>query len=316
MSGGHLTITFQGGRLPPVPTKPRVLLRAYMPAAVSAPASVDWYSNVADWPMYLNDELGCCTEAMVGHNLENASTYGDGATETITDDDVLAAYERVSGYRPGHPETDQGAVLQDVYNDFRKNGVGGHKALAFAEVNVDDLNEVKNAISTFGAAGLGITVTQQMMDDFNAGKGWTRSGGRRLGGHAVVAVGYDADGVYVVTWAAVVRMTWQVFRDVVEEAWIAVLPEWVNDQSGKDPLGVDLYGLGEAVAALTGGANPFQSGPNPEPNPEPPGPVPGPVDDADQALASAARRWLRYRHVGADESFAREVTVWVASKHL
>lgn len=260
-----MTIKFKGGRLPPVSSMPRLLLRPFMGTVAAAPASVDWHSNVADWPMYLNDQLGCCTEAMVGHNLQNTSTYGDGATETITDDDVLKAYERVSGYRPDDPSTDQGAVIQNVYNDWRKNGVGGHKALAFAEVDVSDLNEVKTAINTFGGAGLGITVTQQMMDDFNAGKGWTRAGGKSLGGHAIVAVGYDADGVDVVTWATVIRMTWTMFRKVCEEAWIAVLPEWVNDQTGEDPLGVDLYGLGEALSALTGDGNPFLPTPTPSP---------------------------------------------------
>lgn len=252
-----MTIKFRGGRLPPVSSKPRLLLRPFMGSITAAPASVDWYGGVTDWPMFLNSELGDCTEAMVGHNIQNTSTYGDGATVTITDDDVLAAYERVGGYNPDDPSTDQGAVLQDVYNDWRKNGVGGHKALAFAEVNVSDLNEVKTAIHVFGGAGLGIQVTQQMMDDFNTGKGWTRAGGKSLGGHAIVAVGYDADGVWVVTWATVIKMTWTVFRKVTDEAWVSVLPEWINDASGKSPLDVDLYGLGEALSALTGDRNPF-----------------------------------------------------------
>ena len=266
-----MTIKFRGGRLPPVSSKPRLLLRPFMGTITAAPASVDWYGNIADWPMYLNGDIGDCTEAMVGHNIQNTSTYGDGATVTITDDDVLAAYQRVSGYDPDDPSTDQGAVLQDVYNDWRKIGVGEHKALAFAEVDVSDLNEVKTAIQVFGGAGLGITVTQQMMDDFNAGKGWSRAGGKSLGGHAIVAVGYDADGVWVVTWATVIKMTWTVFRKVCEEAWIAVLPEWVSDQTGEDPLGVDLYGLGEALSALTGDVNPFLPAPSPSPRPDLPG---------------------------------------------
>lgn len=311
-----MTITFRGGRRPADPSKPRLLLRPYIKTLPAPPASVDWYSAVTDWPMFLNDQLGCCTEAMVGHNLQNTSTYGDGATVTITDDDVLTAYERVSGYRPGHPETDRGAVLQDVYNDWRKHGVGGHKALAFAAVNVHDLDEVKTAINEFGAAGLGIIVDETMMDDFNAGKGWTRVGGAQLGGHAVPAVGYDDEGVWVVTWGQVIKMTWAVFRRVCEEGWIAVLPEWVNDQTGKDPLGVDLYGLGEAMSALTGEPNPFRPDPGPSPSPQPPGPAPVPVDAADQALAEIAHRWLQRRHVGANAVMAAELRSWLAAKGL
>jgi len=285
-----MTITFQGGLLPPVRTKPRAKLAPHLRATTAVPASVDWYGNVAVWPMYLNDQLGDCTEAMVGHNIQAASTYGDGATATITDNDVLTAYERVSGYRPGHPDTDQGAVLQDVYNDWRKTGVGGHKILAFAEVDVSDLEEVKAAVYVFGSVGLGIVVTQQMEDDFNAGRGWARAGGWKLGGHAVVVVGYDAEGVWLVTWGSVITMTWAVFAKVVDEAWVGVLPEWINDTSGRTPLDVDLYGLGEVLAALTGEPNPFQPDPDPGPVPEPPVPAPGP-DAADLALAAAVKTW-------------------------
>ncbi|MEV4672752.1 hypothetical protein AB0K34_13940 [Actinomadura sp. NPDC049382] len=194
---------------------------------------------------------------MVAHNLQNTSTYGDGETVTVAEEDVVAAYSRVSGYRPGHPETDRGAVLQDVYADWRKTGMAGHRALAFAEVEPSDQAEVMTAINTFGAVGVGLVVTETMMSDFNTGRGWARTGGRSLGGHAVVAVGYDADGVDVVTWGRVVRMSWTVWRRTVDEAWIAILPEWVNDATDLSPLGVDLHGLGEAMSALTGDPNPF-----------------------------------------------------------
>lgn len=309
-----MSITFHDGRRPPHPedTHPRVKLRPFVRALTAAPASVDWYSRVTEWPMYKNDELGDCTIAKIGHEIENASTYGDGTTVLVTDDDVLTAYEAVGGYRPGHPETDQGAVLQDVYTYWRKTGVGGHKALAFAEVDVKSLDEVKTAIATFGAVGLGIVVDQQMMDDFNAGRGWTRTGGEQLGGHAVPAVGYDSEGVWVVTWAAVIKMTWSVFRRVADEAWVAILPEWVNDQTGRDPLGVDLYGLGEAMSALTGDPNPFQPDPQPEPGPAP-GPAPA---DPDVALAAAVRPWLKLRHRGTNADVARDLKTWLTAKGL
>lgn len=317
-----MSITFKGGRLPADPSKPRLKLRLFLKAVPAPPTSVDWFSRITDWPVYANDSIGDCTEAMVGHNIQNTSTYGDGATVTITDRDVIAAYSRVSGYDPATGANDNGALLQDVYNDWRRNGVGGHKALAFAEVNVKDLNEVKTAINVFGGAGLGIVVDETMMADFNAGKGWTRTGGAKLGGHAIVAVGYDAEGVWVVTWGAVIKMTWAVFRKVCEEVWAGVLPEWVNDTSGKDPLGVDLYGLGEALAALTGEPNPFQPSPNPEPQPTPvpapapPGPSPVPVGPADESLAATAHEWLTHRHEGRNAVMAKELRAWLAAKGL
>ncbi|MDL4812830.1 hypothetical protein [Actinomadura opuntiae] len=274
-----MSVTFQPGRKAPVPEKPRLSMSALVAAAPAPPASVDWYSAVGSWPMYLNDQEGDCTIATEAHTLQGASTYGNGATVTVTDDDVQVVYSRVSGYRPGHPETDVGAVMQDVYNDWRRTGLAGHRILAFGEVRVSDREEVKAAINVFGSVGLGLVVSEQMMSDFNSGRGWTRSGGRSLGGHAVPAVGYDEAGVWLVTWAKVIHMSWPVFEDVVEEAWAAILPEWLNADTQLSPLGEELYALGAELAALTGGENPFPSpdGPAPDPTPEPaPEPEPGP----------------------------------------
>ncbi|MFC5184360.1 cysteine peptidase family C39 domain-containing protein [Actinomadura harenae] len=276
------------GRLTPhdEATHPRLHLGHYLPALPTPPASADWHTRVTDWPMYLNDQLGDCTEAMVGHLIEGASTYGQGNTVEIGDSDVLTAYERVSGYNPADPATDQGAVLQDVYTDWRKTGVGGHKVMAFAQVDHTADSEWETAVAVFGAVGLGIIVTQDMMNDFDAGRPWTRASGAQLGGHAVPVVGYDADNLYVVTWGAVQAMSRACFRAVAEEAWVAVLPEWL-DASGHAPSGVDLYQLGEDLAALTGGPNPFPA-PTP-PAPPAPEPVPSPTPDCWAEFAALLR---------------------------
>jgi hypothetical protein len=104
---------FKGGRLAPDPSKPRLLLSRYQ-SAPAAPQKVDYLSEIAAWPMYDNDKIGDCTCAGVGHVLEAESTYGVGSTITVTDHDVLKAYEAVSGYNPMTGENDNGARMQDV----------------------------------------------------------------------------------------------------------------------------------------------------------------------------------------------------------
>ena len=302
------------GRLPALPEAdaPRLKLAPFLRGLEAPPAQVDWYSEVPSWPMYLNDQIGDCTEAMVGHLIENTSAYGDGSLTYISENDVLTAYERVSGYNPADPSTDQGAVLQDVYNDWRKTGVGGHMALVFAQVQHQNLLEVRQAVQHFGAVGLGLVVTDNMMADFQAGQPWRRATGQILGGHAVPVVGYDAEMVYVVTWGKVQPMAWGVFVHVVEEAWVAVLPEWFDGQ-GHDPEGVDLHGLGDAFAELTGSENPFPApGPAPVP-PQPPGP---PLATADETLAAVAHQWVTHHHVGANGDMAKALKAWIAAKGL
>lgn len=287
-----MPITFRAGRLPahPEDTHPRLKLGPRLTGALAAPpASADWYSDVASWPVYLNDQLGDCTCASTGHIIESSSRYGGGTTIEVPQSAILAEYERVGGYVPGDPSTDNGAVIQDVLADWRKTGVGGHKCLVYAQVKVSDTEEVRQAIDLFGVADLGITVTQDMMDAFNDGQPWASAGGASLGGHCVPAVGYDSASVHVITWGQVQPMTWDCFDAATEEAWVVCTPEWFS-AAGTDPAGLDLHGLGEDFAEMTGESNPF---PAPAPAPTPPGPdptpSPGPTPSPADLLAEIAR---------------------------
>lgn len=266
------------GRRPNDPSKPRLHLSRYVGAPLPAPpATVDWVTAVTDWPMYLNDELGDCTCACVGHMVEVFTRYGAGTTVEVTDDDVLKLYE-LQGYRPDDPSTDQGAVIQDVLGDWRKTGIAGHKVVAFASVDVSNPAEVKQALNLFGSVDIGFNVPASAMDQFNAGKPWdvvTHDGGIE-GGHCVpVQLVQDSSPAYkVVTWGAVQEMTQAFWDKYVEEAWVVITEDFLNGQ-GVDPQGFDLYQLGEDLAALTGEPNPIPAPPNPTPPPTP-GPTPDP----------------------------------------
>lgn len=256
-----MPIEFHPGVLPNDPEKPRLKVSRFL-TAPTYPASLDYLSNVSNFPMYLNDRIGDCTCAAGGHIIQAESTYGRGATETVTDGDVLTAYEAVSGYNPATGENDNGAVLQDVLNYWRKTGIGGHQILAFAELDIHNMAEVKAAMSTFGAVYLGFDFPSSAMEQFNEGRPWdVVYGAYSQGGHAVHAGAYLEDGtIKVTTWGAVQEMTQAFWDKYVFEAWIVITPEWLNDV-GYSPSGFDLHGLGQELAELTGGTNPFLPAP-------------------------------------------------------
>lgn len=265
-------MAFKFGRLPEYSqsTHPRLKLAPFIDHAASPKEAVDWYSDILEWPVFLNDQIGDCTEALVAHAIESASEYGLGAMGTLTDADVLNAYQRVSGYIPGNSDTDRGAVMQDVYSDWRKVGMRDHKVAAFARVNEHNLVEVRRAVELFGHVGLGINVTQDMVDDFEAGKPWRRTTGEMLGGHAIPIVGYDKEWAYTVTWGKIQPMNWPCLVACTEEAWTAIQPvDWFSPD-GRTPEGIDTYALGQAFSAMTGEPNPF---PDPKPAPKPDGPL-------------------------------------------
>lgn len=296
-------MTLKFGRLPELPeaTHPRLKLARFLDSSVAPKESVDWYSRVPEWPMFLNNQIGDCTIASEAHAIESASDYGLGSLAMVSDAEVLDAYRRVSGYDPADSSTDRGAVMQEVYNDWRKIGLGGHKIAAFARVNGHNLVEVRRAVELFGHVGIGITVSQDMMDDFNAGKVWRRTTGEQLGLHAVPILGYDKEWAYVATWGKIQPMNWPCVVACVEEAWTAIQPEWF-DSNGLDPEGLDSYALGQAFSALTGQPNPFHR-PSPNPTPAPDGP-----------LAELAA--LFYSIEGSFESGMHKIKDWLAKHGL
>lgn len=283
-------IQFHPGRLPNDPRKPRLRLAKYLTLPL-APVSQDYLSRVSSWPMYLNDRIGDCTCAGAGHIIQALSTYGRGKTETIADSDVLTAYSAVSGYDPETGDNDNGAVMQKVLSYWRKTGIGGHKILAFAEVDINDVDELKAALNIFGTLYVGFDFPDSAMDQFNRGEKWTVVSNAQIeGGHAINVGGYDSAGNWqLVTWGDVQEMDQAFWEKYVWEAWVVITPEWLNDV-GYSPTGLDLYALGEDLAELTGGVNPF-----PAPSPVPT-PTPDPVDP-NETLAEFLRRWF-LRHDG------------------
>lgn len=274
------------GRLPNDPSKPRLKLNTYL-TALEVKDKVDYFSNVESWPMYANDRIGDCTCAGVGHIIESVTQYGQGTTVTIPEDVVINAYSAVSGYDPATGANDNGAVMQDVLNYWRKTGFNGHKILAFAELNLNNLDAMHQACELFGNVYLGIDFPAFAMDQFDAGQPWdVQSQNANLeGGHAINGGWYDKTaGMWkVITWGQVQGMTQAFFDKYVEEAWVAITPEWV--EGSDSPEGIDLATLNYDYEQITGQPGPFAVEPTPPPNPEPnPQPAPEPDNAFDELV--------------------------------
>jgi hypothetical protein len=260
------------GKLPAQPARPQLRLARLTTTLPAPPPTIDFFSDVADWPMYGNDQYGDCVEAGTGHHVEQITRYGQGTLVEVTDLDVLHMYSAVTGFDPMDPNTDQGTLVQDALAWWRKgSGLAGHAIVAYASVDPSNAIEVKQAIATFGAVGIGFNFPAYAMTQFDAGRPWDvqKANAAIEGGHYVLVVGYDGTYFYVVTWGAIQRMTPAFFRKYVDEAWVVIDDEMVSTLSVFD---ADLHGFGEEFADLTGQPNPFP-GSNPTPAPVPAGPT-------------------------------------------
>jgi hypothetical protein len=299
--------------------RPRLMLgpALQLEALPPVPAVVDELTRVADWPMYLNDRIGDCTIAAVGHMIEATTTYGRGTTVKITDDDVVTAYSAVSGYDPKTGANDNGAVMQDVLDYWRKVGIGGHRILAFAELDVRDLSQVAAALYLFGHVYTGLLVPKSAEDQFDTGRKWTvvTDDGGIQGGHAV-DLGYrDTTALAVVTWGSTQLLDPGFWAKYMEEAWVVIDQDWI-DATGGSPPGLDTAQLNAAFTAITHGQpGPFPVQPTPTPPPAPPGP--GPVaDTADRQLVADLTHWLGEHHIGDNAHAQAAVKRWKVRKGL
>lgn len=244
------------GKLAPRVDKRTLRLARYMTDLPAAPASMDVSSALpADLGMMLNDHLGDCTCAGMAHAVQTW-TACNGGIVTLSDADVLRAYEEACGYSPSDPSTDQGGVELDVLNYFRSVGIGGHKIGAFASIDPKNREHLKAAIWLFGGVYIGVALpisaqTQDVWRIAIAGTEGDPTPGS-WGGHCVfVPPIYDADGLACITWGQTKRMTWEWWDAYCDEAYALLSPDWV--QPGKDaPSGFDLAALQADLAAVIG----------------------------------------------------------------
>lgn len=249
-----------GKKLGVVHDRRTLSVRALVDApAVKVPHAHDIAHTVEEFPVFLNEELGDCGLASNGHRVIGQERSAGQHDLPVTDADVLAAYEAVGGYRPGHPETDNGVYLLDVCNYLRKTGMGRqrdgspHTITGFAKVDPTNHDEVRLASYVFGGLYIGAALPVAAQDQ--VGQLWQLTGDEHAdkfgswGGHAMWAPAYDVQGVGVVTWGRRQRATWEWWDTYVDEAYALVSPDFMR-RGGKTPQGFNADALARFLETL------------------------------------------------------------------
>lgn len=279
------------------------------------PATVDWMSDIGTWPMYANDRLEDCTAAMAGHAEEVWSVYGQSSLVLVTEQAVIDLYSAGSGYKPSDPSTDQGAVMQDMFDAWRKVGLAGHRIDAFAEIDPSNKTACKAALYFFGTLGIGVNFPKSADAAFQAGTIWDylpKADNEILGGHAMHIGAVDKDGLWEAsTWGRRQGLTSAWWDAYVEEAWVPISWEWIK--AGVTPAGIKVADANAAFTELTKQPGPFPTTSAP---PVVPSPAPLPATDPDHVLINACWPWVDSWHMkgsGADTA-AKALTNWRKAK--
>ena len=217
------------------------------------PSEVSWITKVPQpMPMYLNDGLGDCVIAAEAHMINQWTRYA--AKEVFpTGQDVLKVYERVAGYVPGDPSTDNGTDPLSALQDWRKNGLAGRKIIAYMSVDKSNLTEIFQAIMLFGSlfTGLQLPISAQGQNAWTVPSGGAFGDGSpgSWGGHMVPIFAASPKTFTCETWGQPLKMSRNFFWNYVDEAWVVLSQDWLN-ATGNAPSGFNMAQLRADLAAL------------------------------------------------------------------
>jgi len=216
-------------------------LASYMtPQLPSAPPNVDWTRGVTHFGQMLNDSLGDCTIAGIGHALQIWSS-NIGSELTVPDATILKYYELWDGYNPSDPSTDHGGIELDVLNQWKRNTFDGHKLDAFGYVNPANLDHVRLSIWLFGGVYIGVSLpvsaqSQEIWDVVEGQQGVPGS----WGGHCVFVPKYQSGkSLTCITWGQPKEMTEAFWLAYCDECYGLVSDDWLTESHAPSGFSLD-----------------------------------------------------------------------------
>lgn len=206
------------------------------------------------WPMWMNDVLGCCTISTVCSAVMTWTSVAQ--SPIITSDlNVVNSYMSVSGYKIGNPSTDNGAVVDTVLDKWLTTGLIKHGVISDylsgrCYVTPSNLVSVKQAIYFTGGIYLGLNLPNWAVNqdiDWKSAPNRSSADEAIAGGHAVWVHGFDENWLYLNTWGRRKRMTYEFFLKYCDEAHALVSRlDWTNTKSNT-PLGMSIEQVRSAV---------------------------------------------------------------------
>lgn len=219
------------------------------------PAKIDYAKPVRSWPMMQNDKYPLCACAAAGHMIQQW-TADTGKMVVLSDGQVLETYRYFAG-----DNLEAGAHMLDVLKHWRRHGIGQHKVAGFAQLDLRNSDQVKSAVWLFGNCYVGLALPNRIAHAPDPRKvPWSVAGQianaesapNLHNGHCVPIMGYDEENLYIVTWGALISMTWEFCSIYMDEAYAVLSTDWISKKSGEAPSGFDLAALESDLRGITG----------------------------------------------------------------
>jgi len=218
------TVKIGGRRLRPS-RGPRIHLASYLDVAkMTEVPDCDYTKNVTGLgDVLLNDRLGDCTCAGVGH-IVDLVTSNAGNAFRVTDDLVKRLYELACNYVDGDPSTDQGGDELTVLDFVCEKGIDGnglHKFDATVVVDATNKLEVRSAQYWFGNLYFGEGLPDGYVNSMPQAPGfeWDVVGDADPdNGHCFIGGGSNAKGILIDTWGLIGVQTYRAIAKYASRA--------------------------------------------------------------------------------------------------
>lgn len=252
----HNIETVKLGKLAPLFDPNAKKLASYVTPTITVPVHVDNGTHVQNWGMMMNDQLGCCTAAGVGH-LEQVWTSDASSQLIVTDQDVVKFYSETTGYVPGDSSTDNGGIEVNILNYWKRIGFrtvsGVHKISGWTSINPHNILEIKAGIYWFGGVYVGVALpltaqNQEVWDVTNPSLSGEAAPGT-WGGHCIILIAYNAIGPVCITWGQRKQITWAWWNAYGDEAYAILSNEFIS-KSGTTINGLNLTQLQEDLKLI------------------------------------------------------------------
>ena len=129
-----------------------------------------------------------------------------------------------------------------VLNHWRKEGIDGHRIVAYAKLafnnKKDQREEIKRSIYLYGGCYVGINIPRSVEKQWQQNRKWTIIRGASKGdprrrlwfSHALLVTGYNETELRVVTFGKEEIITWEFFEKYVDEAYAVFDEKFLADR--------------------------------------------------------------------------------------
>lgn len=244
------------GKKPPLVDARTLELAMYVkPELPAAPGKVDYGAAVTRWPMYANDRYADCTCAAAGHMIQTWRTNSGTSPRKPTTRQIVQFYSYFTT-----PGPENALEMLSVLRHWHAAGLAGYRIQAFATLRTKNAEDLKNSVYLFGGCYIGVVLPKFVTSaaDISQPHWSMRAEGKSGegapdpdGGHCIPAVGYDTENVYVVTWGALKKMSWDFYAAYSDEAYAVLSADFLKDE--RTVQGFDRQQLIADVRSRTGG---------------------------------------------------------------